>query len=89
MDQILTGPWFELKATRGRNFEIAEGEYQDLLDVQAAGKLSPEGKQRLAKLKVWINEHQSPPGETPEESEVYDMAESLIDLLDEYLPDRG
>jgi predicted ATP-binding protein involved in virulence len=85
VDQILTSYLFDLETTRDVSIAVAEQEYQRLLDLQTTGRFTARDRKRLKELKKWLREHQSPPGETPEENEVYDAAQSLIDILDEYL----
>jgi predicted ATP-binding protein involved in virulence len=85
VDQILTSYLFDLKTTRDISITIAEQEYQQLLDLRATGEFTTRDKKRLKELKAWLREHQSPPGETIEENELYDAAQSLIDILDEHL----
>jgi predicted ATPase len=85
VDQILTSYLFDLETTRDLSFTTVEREYQQLLDLRTTGEFGTEDKTRLEELKTWLREHQSPPGETIEENELYDAAQSLIDILDEHL----
>jgi len=85
VDQILTSYLFDLETTRDNSIALKEQEYQLLLDLQATQGLSAEQRVRLDELKEWLQENRSAPGETLAENEVYDAAQTLIDLLDEYI----
>ncbi|MCP4369041.1 MAG: hypothetical protein GY797_13150, partial [Deltaproteobacteria bacterium] len=85
VDQILTSYLFDLETTRDMYFSAQEKEYQQLLDLQAGGRLNKTNKERLAELKKWLKEHKSSPGETVEENDLFDAANILSDLLDNYL----
>lgn len=85
VDQILTGPWFDLKTTRNIAVESAEQEYQELLNLEAIGKLTESQKERLEGLEEWLYKYRSGPGETIDENKLYDVTETLLDLLDEQL----
>lgn len=84
VDQILTSSLFDLDTTRNTNIAAAEREYQHLLDVRTSGQFTLEHKQRLGELKQWLDEHRSAPGETADENELYNAAQSLLDILDNY-----
>jgi len=84
VDQILTSSLFDMNTTRNVHIAAAEQEYQHLLDLRASGTFTSENKQRLSDLKQWLDEHRSAPGETADENELYNAAQSLLDILDDY-----
>lgn len=84
VDQILTSSLFDLETTRDLSLGAAEREYQHLLDLRASGTFTPENRQQLRALKQWLSEQRSAPGETVDENDLYDVAHSLLDILDDY-----
>jgi len=85
VDQILTSYLFDLNTTRSVTIATMEQEYERLLNLRTTPDFTPEDAQRLADIKAWLDQHQSPLGETDAENELYDTAQALIDILDEHL----
>ncbi len=85
VDQILTSYLFDLESTRDASLAAVEREYQSLLDRQAQGEAAAGDEERLRELREWLDEHESAPGETVAENEIFDTARSVIRLIDRQL----
>ncbi len=80
VDQILTSSLFDLDTTRDPETEQQLARYDELLAVRARGKLNATQTKELDTLEEKLGQRLPPPGETPEQQQLYQEMQKYITL---------